>query len=56
MEGTHCEVHAEKLRQIEVRQDKMEQILERVQNRLPHWATAIFSLLCLAVGWLIARG
>jgi len=30
------------------------EILERVRNRLPVWATLVFSLLTLAIGWLLA--
>ena len=30
------------------------EILEKVRNRLPHWATILLSLSFLAIGWLIA--
>lgn len=56
MAGENCATHAEKIRQLEVRQDKMDTILEKVQNRLPTWATVVLSVLTLTIGWLIARG
>jgi hypothetical protein len=30
------------------------ELLEKVRNRLPVWATLIFSVLTLAIGWLLA--
>ena len=30
------------------------EILEKVRNRLPHWATILLSVSFLAIGWLIA--
>ena len=30
------------------------EILEKVRNRLPHWATILLSVTFLVIGWLIA--
>ena len=30
------------------------EILEKVSHRLPHWATILLAVACMAVGWLIA--
>jgi hypothetical protein len=31
-------------------------LIERIQNRLPVWATFVFGILTLAIGWLLASG
>lgn len=53
-----CEFH----REIEARTLRNEEdiktifeLVEKVRNRLPHWATATISLLTLIVGWLLSR-
>jgi len=43
----------------EVKQNKQDigtiyEILEKVRNRLPNWATILLSASFLAIGWLIA--
>ena len=30
------------------------EVLEKVRNRLPHWATILLSVSFLAIGWLVA--
>lgn len=30
------------------------EILEKVRNRLPYWATIVLSLAFLVIGWLVA--
>ena len=30
------------------------EILEKVRNRLPHWATILLSVAFLVIGWLIS--
>ena len=56
MPDNPCDVHSEKIHQLELRADKTELILEKVQNRLPNWATVVFAMLCAMIGWLIASG
>jgi hypothetical protein len=56
MSGEKCAVHAEKIHQLETRANKVDTLLEKIQNRLPHWATVVISLLTLAIGWLLANG
>jgi len=53
--GEHCDVHAEKIRQLETRQDKVDVLLDKIRNRLPHWATVVISLLTLSIGWLVSK-
>ena len=54
MASENCATHAEKIRQLEVRIDKVDALLEKVQNRLPHWATLTLSFATLIIGWLLA--
>jgi len=42
----------ERVDQHEVRLDKHDIILDKVRNRLPHWATLLIALLVGIVGWL----
>lgn len=51
-----CATNSEKIRQLEIRTDKIDVVLERVKNRLPHWATLVISLLTLTIGWLLSGG
>ena len=52
---TRCATNNEKLRQVELRMDKLDAILERVNSRLPHWATLTIAILLAAVAWF-AKG
>lgn len=58
MAVTHCEYHGkieEKVNQLEVRVDKIDEILEKVRNRPPVWATFTFSILLGIIGWLAGK-
>jgi hypothetical protein len=35
--------------------DAIYEILEKVRNRLPNWATILLSVAFLVIGWLIAH-
>ena len=30
------------------------ELIEKIRNRLPHWATLLISFMTLAIGWLLA--
>lgn len=52
-EHTHdCAVHKFKLDNHESRLDKIDEILDKVRNRLPVWATIAFALLLGLLGFL----
>jgi hypothetical protein len=52
---SECAKRGEKIMQIEKRLDKLDAILERVNSRLPHWATLTIAILLAAVAWF-AKG
>lgn len=58
MAANHCEYHGkieEKVVQLEIRVDKIDEILEKVRNRLPVWATFAFGVLLGVIGWLVGK-
>jgi len=50
------EAHDTRITRNEDNIDKIYELLEKVRNRLPHWATIGFAALCLVVGWLLSYG
>ena len=34
---------------------KIYELVEKIRNRLPNWATALISILTLIIGWLVSR-
>ena len=34
---------------------KIYELVEKIRNRLPNWATALISILTLLIGWLISK-
>ena len=52
-EHTHdCPVHSYKLANHEERLNRLDEILDKVRNRLPVWATIAFALLLGLLGFL----
>jgi hypothetical protein len=51
-----CDVHQYHLESHAARLDKLDEILDKVRNRLPVWATVAIGLLLAAIGWLAANG
>jgi hypothetical protein len=54
----HCEYHGkieEKVNQLETRVDKIDEMLEKVRQRPPVWATFAFSVLLGVIGWLAGK-
>jgi len=49
-----CDVHAFTMRNHEERLNKMDEILEKVRNRLPVWATFVVGALLALIGYLVA--
>jgi len=49
-----CDNHTVRISHLEDHQGKFEQLLEKIHNRLPTWATFIIGLLMGIIGWLIA--
>ena len=47
-----CDVHSFELKNHRARLDKIDEILDKVRNRLPVWATIVIGLLLAALGWL----
>jgi len=57
MECNECNEHSgivAKVNQNEKDIGTIYEILEKVRNRLPHWATILISASFLVIGWLIA--
>jgi hypothetical protein len=54
MEMDRCATNSEKIRQLEIRADKVDTILDKMQNRLPNWAVVAMSLLTALIGWLLS--
>lgn len=54
MEMDRCATNSEKIRQLEIRADKVDTILDKMQNRLPNWAVVSMSLLTALIGWLLS--
>jgi hypothetical protein len=52
-ENKPCDVHEFKLDEHDKRLDKIDLILEKVRNRLPHWATFTLAALLAVIGYLI---
>jgi hypothetical protein len=46
-----CENHSVRLEQAETRLNKIDDMLDKVRNRLPVWATLIIAALTAAVAW-----
>lgn len=54
---THdCDVHRFHLENHAARLDKLDEILDKVRNRLPVWATVAIGLLLALIGWLASGG
>ena len=34
---------------------KIYELIEKIRNRLPNWATALISMLTLLIGWLLSK-
>ena len=51
-----CDVHEFKLKNHEDRLDKIDEILDKIRNRLPVWATIAFALLLGLLGFLASGG
>jgi p-aminobenzoyl-glutamate transporter AbgT len=52
-----CENHSGHEARIEQNEKDIKNIydlIEKVRNRLPHWATLVISILTLAIGWLLS--
>ena len=52
-QSERCGKHEVRLENLENRQDKTDVILEKIRNRLPVWATFVFSVLGLIIGFLL---
>jgi len=50
------EAHESRISKNEASIDKIYELLEKVRNRLPNWATIGFAVLSLVVGWLLRYG
>ena len=48
-----CDVHEFKIKNHEERLNKIDEILEKVRNRLPTWATFTLAALLAVIGYLI---
>ena len=35
---------------------KIYELIEKIRNRLPNWATVLISVLTLIIGWLVSKG
>jgi hypothetical protein len=51
-----CDVHQFHLENHAARLDKLDEILDKVRNRLPVWATVAIGLLLAIIGWLASGG
>ena len=49
-----CDVHSEQLKNLEIRQSKTDEILDKVRNRPPVWATFVMGALLMVIGYLIS--
>jgi len=49
------EGHEARIAQNEKSIEMINQLLEKIRNRLPVWGTALISLLTLFIGWLLNR-
>lgn len=49
-----CDVHEVQIANHEERLNKIDEILEKVRNRLPVWATFVLGALLLVIGYLIS--
>lgn len=45
--------HARRIIHLEESNMKQWDVIEKIRNRLPHWATLLIALLVGAVGWLV---
>uniref|UniRef100_A0A6M3LR79 Uncharacterized protein n=1 Tax=viral metagenome TaxID=1070528 RepID=A0A6M3LR79_9ZZZZ len=49
-----CDVHRYKIANNEARLTKLEDIMDKVRNRLPVWATFVVAALLAIMGYLVA--
>ena len=49
-----CDVHEFKLQNHSARLDKIDEVLDKVRNRLPVWATFVFGVLLAIIGYLLS--
>jgi len=52
-ESKPCDVHEFQLEEHEKRLNKLDEILDKVRNRLPTWATFTLAALLAVIGYLI---
>ena len=53
-----CDDHTGCVNQITTNKEniiKIFELVEKVRNRLPNWATLLISVLTLLIGWLLSR-
>ena len=50
-----CDVHEFTMRNHEERLNKLDEILDKVRNRLPVWATMAIGALLAIIGFLVSR-
>jgi hypothetical protein len=51
-----CDVHAMEIKNHCARLDKLDEILDKVRNRPPIWATFVLGALLAIIGYLIKGG
>jgi len=49
-----CDVHEFKIKNNSARLDKIDEVLDKVRNRLPVWATFVFGILLAIIGYLFS--
>lgn len=55
-EDKPCEVHSFQIKNHEERLNKLDEILDKLRNRLPVWATVALGLLLALMGYLASGG
>ena len=53
-----CDDHTGCVNQINTNKEniaKIYDLIEKIRNRLPNWATVLISLLTLLIGWLVSK-
>jgi hypothetical protein len=51
-----CGRHSAEILSLKDSDKRQWDLIERIQNRLPVWATFVFGILTLTIGWLLASG
>lgn len=54
--GEQLRSHEKWMTDMALRQGHLEEMLDKVRNRLPIWATLMFALLTGVIGWLVKVG